>query len=136
MGFYSTTENPNVMMKENHNTQSCEYIIICQDGVYIVLTIPEEIIHTLKDKCKINIYLQDKYPHDPGGRDICECHLKQYLEKLYVNVNMLFNNTLPTNLHISFQIIKLLITDFCNQKNAQMNNNLAGQQVNNNKRAK
>ena len=30
MGFYVTTENPNVMMKENHNTQSCEYIIICQ----------------------------------------------------------------------------------------------------------
>ena len=24
MGFYVTTENPNVMMKENHNTQSCE----------------------------------------------------------------------------------------------------------------
>ena len=35
MGFYVTTENPNVMMKENHNTQSCEHIIICQDGLYI-----------------------------------------------------------------------------------------------------
>ena len=30
MGFYVTTENPNVMMRENHNTQSSEYIIICQ----------------------------------------------------------------------------------------------------------
>ena len=35
MGFYATTENPNMMMKENHNTQSCEYIIICQGGLYI-----------------------------------------------------------------------------------------------------
>ena len=44
-GFYVTTENPNVMMKENHNTQSCEYLIICQDGLYIVSTTPEEILH-------------------------------------------------------------------------------------------
>ena len=68
MGFYVTTENPNVMMKENHNTESCEYIIICQNGLYIVSTTPEEILHMLKDKYKINIYIQDKYPHDPGGR--------------------------------------------------------------------
>ena len=33
MVFYVTTENPNVLMKENHNTESCEYIIICQDGL-------------------------------------------------------------------------------------------------------
>ena len=25
--------------------------------------------HMLIDKYKINIYLKDKYPHDPGGRD-------------------------------------------------------------------
>ena len=54
----------------NHNTKSSEYIIICQDEFYIVSTTPDEILHTLKDKYKINIYLQDKYPHDPGGRDI------------------------------------------------------------------
>ena len=62
MGFYVTTENPNVMMKENHNTQSCEYIIICQDGLYsyIVSTTPEEILHMLKNKCQINVYLQDR----------------------------------------------------------------------------
>ena len=35
----------------------------------------------LKDKSKINIYLQAKYPHDPGGRGICQ--MKEYLEKLY-----------------------------------------------------
>ena len=70
MGFYVTTENPNVMMRENHNTQSCEYIIICQDGLFIVSTTPDEILDMLKDKYKISIYLQDKYLHDPGGRDI------------------------------------------------------------------
>ena len=37
-GFYVTTENPNVMMRENHNSQFSEYIIICQDGLYIVST--------------------------------------------------------------------------------------------------
>ena len=51
--------------------------------LYIASTTPGEILHMLKDKYKINIYLQDKYPQDPGGRDICHCHIKQYLEKLY-----------------------------------------------------
>ena len=37
MGFYVTTETPNVMVKENHNIQSCEYKIICQDGLYICI---------------------------------------------------------------------------------------------------
>ena len=37
-GFYVTTKNPNLMMRENHNTQSCKHIIICQDGLYIVST--------------------------------------------------------------------------------------------------
>ena len=107
MGFYVTTENPNVMMRENHNTQSCEYIIICQDGLYILSTTPEGILHMLNDKYKINIYLQDKYPHDPGGRDICQ--IKEYLEHLYENMNSLFNDNLSTDLHTAFQIIKLLI---------------------------
>ena len=69
MGFYVTTENPNVTMRDICNTQSSEYIIICQDGLYIPSTPPEEILQMLKDKYKINIYLQDKYPHDPGGKD-------------------------------------------------------------------
>ena len=97
MGFYVTTENPNVIMTENHNTQSCEYIIICQDGLYIASTTPEEILHMLKDKYKINIYLQDKYPHDPGGRDICKYQVKEYLENLYENINILFNDNLLTD---------------------------------------
>ena len=35
MSFYHTTENPCVMMRENHNTKSCECIIIHQDELYI-----------------------------------------------------------------------------------------------------
>ena len=61
----------------------------------------------LKDKYKINIYLHCKYPHDPGGRDICQ--IKEYLEKLYANVNMLFQDKLPRDLHIAIEIIKILI---------------------------
>ena len=109
MGFYVTTENPNVMMREDHNTQSSEYIIICQDGLYIVSTTSEEILYMLKDKYKIDIYLQDKYPHDPGGRDIYHYQIKEYLEHLYENMNILFNNKFPMDLHTEFQIIKLLI---------------------------
>ena len=45
-------------------------------------------------------YLQDKFPHDPGGRHIHQCQLQQYCEQLYENVNMLFKNKLPTDLHI------------------------------------
>ena len=106
MGFYETTENPNVMMRENHNTKSSEYIFICQDDLSIASTTPQEILNMLKDKYKINIYLQGKYPHDPGGRVICQ--IQEYLEQLYENVNMLFNNKLPTNLYTTFEIIKLL----------------------------
>ena len=95
------------MMRENHNTQSSKYIIICQDGLYIVSTTPEEIVYVLKDKYKINIYLQDKYPHDPGGMDTYQ--IKEYLEHLYENMNILINNKFPTDLHIAFKIIKLLI---------------------------
>ena len=109
MGFYATTENPNVMMRENHNTQSSEYIIISQDGLFIVSTTPDETFYMLKDKYKINIYLQDKYPHDPGGRDICHDQIKKYLEHLYENMNILLNNKFPTELHTEFHIIKLLI---------------------------
>ena len=60
------------MMRENHITQSCEYIIIYHDELYIASNTPGDILHTLQDKYKINIYLQDKYPHDPSGRDICQ----------------------------------------------------------------
>ena len=59
MGFYTTTENPNVMMGENFNSQFCEYIIIYEDELYTASITPEDILHTLQDKYKINLYLQD-----------------------------------------------------------------------------
>ena len=104
MGFYVTTENPNVMMRENHNTQSCDYIIICQEGLFIVSTTPDEILLILEDKYKINIFLQDKYPHDPGGKD--NYKIKEYLDHLYENMNILFNNKFPIELHTEFHIVK------------------------------
>ena len=109
MGFYVTTENPNVMMRENHNTHSSEFIIICQSGLYIVSTTPDEILHMLKDKYKINIYLQDKYPHDPDGRDLYHYQIKEYSEHLYEHMTIHFNNKFPTDLLTEFHIIKLLI---------------------------
>ena len=75
MGFYVTSGNPIVMMRENNDTQSCKYIIICQDGLYIASTTPEEILHMLKDKYKMKInpdvYLGSNFPYDPVGKMIC-----------------------------------------------------------------
>ena len=72
------------------------------------MTTPEEVLPFLQDKYKINIYLEGKYPHDPGGTMICQ--LSKYLEKYYVNVTILFNGKVPTDLQISLKIMKLLIT--------------------------
>ena len=75
MGFYHTTENPCVMMKVNHNTKSCECIIIHQDELYIASSTIQEILHIVKDKYKIKIisndYLESNFPYDPGGTMIC-----------------------------------------------------------------
>ena len=72
MGSYPTTENPCVMMRENHKTKSCEYINIYQNELYIAPATLEEILHILQDKYKIKIN-PDVYnfPHDPGGTMIC-----------------------------------------------------------------
>ena len=45
MGFYHTTENPCVMMRVNHKTQSCECIIIHQDELSIASSTLKEIFH-------------------------------------------------------------------------------------------
>ena len=55
MGFYPTTENPCVMMIENHKTKSHECIIIHQDELYIASSTLQEIIHNVKNKYKIKI---------------------------------------------------------------------------------
>ena len=75
MGFYHTTENPCVMMKVNHKTKSCEYIILHQDELYIASSTIKEILHILKEKYKIKInsndYLESDFPYDLGGTMIC-----------------------------------------------------------------
>ena len=53
MGFYHTTENPCVMMRVNHKTQSCERIIIHQDELYVASCTLQEIIHIVKKNTKL-----------------------------------------------------------------------------------
>ena len=55
MHFYPTTENPCVMMRENHIIKSGEYIIIYQNELYIASTTLEEVLHIVQDKYKIKI---------------------------------------------------------------------------------
>ena len=75
MGFYHTTENPCVMMRANHETKSCECIILHQDELYIASSTIQEIIHIVKENYKIKInsndYLGSNFPYDPGGTMIC-----------------------------------------------------------------
>ena len=71
MGFYHTTENPCVMMRVNHKTQSCECIIIHQDEICIASSTLQEILHIVKGKYKIKINPHinqgSDFPYDPGG---------------------------------------------------------------------
>ena len=46
-----------IIMRENHNTQSSEYISIYEDELYIVSITPEEILCTVQEKYKIFIYI-------------------------------------------------------------------------------
>ena len=55
MGFYHTTENPCVMMRVNHETKSCECIIIHQYELYIASSTLQEILHIMKEKYNIEI---------------------------------------------------------------------------------
>ena len=75
MGFYHTTENPCVMMRVNHKTKSCEYIILYQDELYIASNTLQEILHIVKEKYKIKInpndYQGSDFPYDSGGKMIC-----------------------------------------------------------------
>ena len=75
MDFYHTTENPCVMMRANHKTKSCEYIIIHEDELYIASSTIQEILHIMKEEYKIKIISNDyqgsNFPYDPGGTMIC-----------------------------------------------------------------
>ena len=55
MHFYPRTENPCVMMRENHIIKSGEYIIIYQNELYIASTTLEEVLHIVQSKYKIKI---------------------------------------------------------------------------------
>ena len=66
MGFYPTTENPCVMMRVNHITKSCEYIIIYNDELYIALATFEEILHIPQENTKsrlIHMLIKDLIFH-------------------------------------------------------------------------
>ena len=112
MCFYPPTENPCVMMRENLKTESCEYIVVYQDDLYIASPTPKDILNILQNKYKLNInpdyYLGSKSPHDPGGKMICQ--VRKYLEKLYVNVTIVFKDKLPKDQKDSLKIMKILIT--------------------------
>ena len=54
MAFYVTTENPNVMMRENHKTKSSEYIFICQDDIY-------QIYYTSRNFEYVERQIQDQF---------------------------------------------------------------------------
>ena len=75
MGFYHTTDNPCVMMRANHETKSCEYIIFHQDELYIASSTLQENLHIVKEKYNIkinsNVYQGSDFPYDPGGTMIC-----------------------------------------------------------------
>ena len=62
----------------------------------------------LKDKYKINIYLQGKYIHMILVEEIF-VKSRNIWNSCMKNVNMLSNNKLPTDLYTTFQIIKLSI---------------------------
>ena len=70
MGFYPTTENSCVMMRENHKIKSYECIIY-QEKLYIASTTLEEILHIVQHKYMIKVnpdaYQGSKFPYDPGG---------------------------------------------------------------------
>ena len=62
-------------MRENHNTKSCECVIIHQDELYIALSTLQEILHIVKEKYKIKIISNDyqgsNFPYDPRGTMLC-----------------------------------------------------------------
>ena len=97
MSCYPTTENPCVMMRENHKTKSCECIIIHQDELYIASNTLQEILHIVKEKYKIKInpkyYEGSNFPYDPRGTGLgdsnslltCSINELQFIRKLFLD---------------------------------------------------
>ena len=92
IGFHPTKANPCVMMRENLKTNSCEYIAVYVDDLYISSQKPEDIVNTLKTKRKLKIerdaklsyHLVANYFNDPGGTMVCQ--LKNTLKSYMRNV--------------------------------------------------
>ena len=63
------------MMRVNHKTKSCEYIILHQDELYNATSTLQDILHIVNEKHKIKInshvYQGSDFPYDPGGTTIC-----------------------------------------------------------------
>ena len=73
----------------------------------------KQFLNTPENKYKLNInpdfYLGAKYPIDPFCGTII-CQLRKYLEKLIVNVTILFNDNPPQDLKFSLKTMEILIT--------------------------
>ena len=110
MGFYHTTENPCVMMRVNHKTKSCEYIIIHQDELYIASSTPQEILHIVKDKYKIKInpndYQGSNFPYGPGGAMICYLQSQCHTQEIYISTLYIKFHQSKHYLHINIPIYK------------------------------
>ena len=90
MGFYHTTENPCVIMRANHQTKSCECIIIHQDELYIASRTLQELLHIVKEKYNIKInstdYQGSDFPYDPGGtNDLLNYNINLIHNKIYIS---------------------------------------------------
>ena len=63
------------MMRVNHKTKSCEYIILHQDELYIASNTLLKILHIVKEQIQIKInpnnYLESNFPYDPGETMTC-----------------------------------------------------------------
>ena len=60
-GFSPTKANPCVMMREDLKTKFCEYIAVYVNDLYIASQSPEDIVNTLKTKCKLKIKTNINY---------------------------------------------------------------------------
>ena len=84
-------------MRENQTTQSSEYIIIYEDELSIVSTIPEEILCMLKDKYKINIKINI---HMILVEDIFVKVISRNIWKSYMSMLICFSTTIFLQIYI------------------------------------
>ena len=91
MSFHPTKANPCVMMTEHLKTKCCEYIALYVNDLYIATQKPEDIVDTLKSKCKLKIKRNVKLSYDPGWT--MNCQLEKYIVKSYMKSSLNFSKT-------------------------------------------